>query len=98
VELRIHKNGKEFVSLCLRRFWLRTTNLRSLNAHCSPASHLAKSLNAELGAVSVQEVLPPYAGYIDAKIPGGTILLRESAAEYYRDLQTRAQRPLSGKA
>jgi nucleotide-binding universal stress UspA family protein len=28
--------------------------------------HLAKSLNAELRAVSVQEKLPPYAGYIDA--------------------------------
>ena len=27
--------------------------------------HLAKSLNAELKAVSVQENLPPYAGYID---------------------------------
>jgi nucleotide-binding universal stress UspA family protein len=32
--------------------------------------HLAKSLNAELKAVSVQENLPPYAGYIDAEVPG----------------------------
>jgi nucleotide-binding universal stress UspA family protein len=46
--------------------------------------HLAKSLNAELKAVSVQENLPPYAGYIDAEVPGG-------AADYYRDLQARAQ-------
>jgi nucleotide-binding universal stress UspA family protein len=46
--------------------------------------HLAKSLNAELKAVSVQENLPPYAGYIDAEVPGGTILLRQQAADYYR--------------
>jgi nucleotide-binding universal stress UspA family protein len=52
---------------------------------------LAKSLNAELRAVSVQENLPPYAGYIDAAAPGGTALLRQQAANYYRDLQTRAQ-------
>jgi len=43
--------------------------------------HLAKSLNAELKAVSVQENLPSYAGYIDAEVPGGTILLRQQAAE-----------------
>ena len=43
--------------------------------------HLAKRLNAELRAVSVQENLPPYAGYIDAEVPGGTILLRQQAAE-----------------
>ena len=53
--------------------------------------HLAKSLNAELKAVSVQESLPSYAGYIDAEVPGGTILLRQQAADYYRDLQARAQ-------
>jgi len=53
--------------------------------------HLAKSLNAELRAVSVQENLPPYAGYIDAGVPGGTKLLRQQALNYYRDLQTRAQ-------
>ena len=53
--------------------------------------HLAKSLNAELRAVSVQENLPPYAGYIDAEVPGGTTLLRQQAVDYYRDLQTRAQ-------
>jgi nucleotide-binding universal stress UspA family protein len=53
--------------------------------------HLAKSLNAELRAVSVQENLPPYAGYIDAEVPGGTRLLRQQAADYYRDLQKRAQ-------
>jgi len=53
--------------------------------------HLAKRLNAELRAVSVQENLPPYAGYIDAEVPGGTILLRQQAADYYRDLQARAQ-------
>jgi hypothetical protein len=39
----------------------------------------------------VQENLPPYAGYIDAELPGGTRLLRQQAADYYRDLQTRAQ-------
>ena len=53
--------------------------------------HLAKSLNAELRAVSVQEKLPPYAGYIDAEVPGGTTLLRQQAVDYYRDLQARAQ-------
>ena len=53
--------------------------------------HLAKSLNAELRPVSVQENLPPYAGYIDAEVPGGTALLRLQAADYYRDLQTHAQ-------
>jgi nucleotide-binding universal stress UspA family protein len=53
--------------------------------------HLAKSLNAELRAVSVQENLPPYAGYIDVGVPGGTTLLRQQALNYYRDLQTRAQ-------
>ena len=53
--------------------------------------HLAKSLNAELRAVSVQEKLPPYAAYIDAEVPGGTRLLSQQAADYYRDLQTRAQ-------
>jgi nucleotide-binding universal stress UspA family protein len=52
---------------------------------------LAKNLNAELRAVSVQENLPPYAGYIDAGVPGATTLLRQQAVEYYRDLQTRAQ-------
>jgi nucleotide-binding universal stress UspA family protein len=36
--------------------------------------HLAKSLNAELRAVSVQEKLPPYAGYIDAEVPGQSVL------------------------
>ena len=53
--------------------------------------HLARSLHAELRTVSVQEKLPPFAGYIDAEVPGGTTLLRQQAFEYYRDLQTRAQ-------
>src|SRR5260370_42613835 len=53
--------------------------------------HLAKSLNAKLRAVTVQENLPPYAGYIDAGMPGGTALLRQQAVDYYRDLQTGAQ-------
>jgi nucleotide-binding universal stress UspA family protein len=53
--------------------------------------HLAKSLNAELRAVSVQEKLPAYSGYIDAELPGGTMLLRQQATEYYRDLQARAR-------
>jgi len=53
--------------------------------------HLAKSLNAELRAVSIQEKLPPYSGYIDAEVPGGTALLRQQASEYYRKLQTEAQ-------
>jgi nucleotide-binding universal stress UspA family protein len=50
--------------------------------------HLAKSLNTELRAVSVQEKLRPYTGYIDAEVPaGGTPLLRHQASDYYRDLQ-----------
>jgi len=53
--------------------------------------HLAKSLNAELRAVSIQEKLPAYSGYIDAEIPGGTALLREQATDYYRKLQNAAQ-------
>jgi nucleotide-binding universal stress UspA family protein len=53
--------------------------------------HLAKSLNAELRAVSVLEKLPPYTRYIDAEVPGGTMLLRQQATDYYRGLQTRAQ-------
>jgi len=53
--------------------------------------HLAKSLNAELRAVSIQEKLPPYSGFIDAEIPGGTAFLQEQASEYYRKLQTGAQ-------
>ena len=53
--------------------------------------NLAKSLNAKLRAVTVQEFLPPYAGYIDAGMPGGTALLRQQAVDYYRDLQTGAQ-------
>jgi len=53
--------------------------------------HLAKSVNAELRAVSIQEKLPPYSGYIDAEVPGGTALLREQASEYYRKLQAEAQ-------
>ena len=52
---------------------------------------LAKSLNAELRAVSIQEKLPPYSGYIDAEIPGGTALLSQQASEYYRKLQAEAQ-------
>src|SRR5262249_38583220 len=52
---------------------------------------LAKSLNAELRAVSVQEKLPPYTGYVDAEVPGGTALLREQASEYYRMLQSDAK-------
>ena len=53
--------------------------------------HLAKNLNAELRAVSIQEKLPPYSGYIDAEVPGGTALLRQQASEYYQKLQTEAQ-------
>ncbi len=53
--------------------------------------HLAKSLNAELRAVSVQEKLPAYDGYIDAEVPGGTALLQQEASEYYRKLQSEAQ-------
>jgi nucleotide-binding universal stress UspA family protein len=49
--------------------------------------HLAKRLNAELKAVSVQEKLPPYDGYIDAEVPGGTSLLRQQASEYYRNFR-----------
>jgi nucleotide-binding universal stress UspA family protein len=53
--------------------------------------HLAKSLNAELRTVSIQEKLPPYSGYIDAEVPGGTALLRQQASENYRNLQTEAE-------
>src|SRR5216684_1895806 len=53
--------------------------------------HLAKSLNAKLRAVTVQENLPPYAGYIDAGMPGGTVLLRQQAVDEYRYLHTRPQ-------
>jgi nucleotide-binding universal stress UspA family protein len=49
--------------------------------------HLAKSLNAELRAVSIQEKLPSYSGYVDAEVPGGTALLQQQATEYYRKLQ-----------
>ena len=52
---------------------------------------LAKSLNAELRAVSVQEKLPAYFGYIDAEVPGGTAELRQQVSEYYEKLQTDAQ-------
>jgi nucleotide-binding universal stress UspA family protein len=38
--------------------------------------HLAKTLNAQLRAVSIQEELPAYSGYIDAEVAGGTALLR----------------------
>ncbi len=31
------------------------------------------------------------AGYIDAAVPGGTALLRQQAADYYRNLLTRAR-------
>src|SRR5260370_28422915 len=55
------------------------------------AIHLAKGLNDELRAVSVQEKLRSYAGYIDAELPGGTKVLCQQAADYYRDLQTCAQ-------
>ena len=53
--------------------------------------HLAKSLNAELRAVSVQEKLPAYDGYIDAEVPGGTAELQQEASQYYRKLQIDAQ-------
>ena len=55
------------------------------------AIQLAKNLHAELRAVSVQEKLPAYAGYVDAEIPGGTVLLQRQAFEYYQKLQTDAQ-------
>jgi len=53
--------------------------------------HLAKALNAELRAVSVQEKLPVYATYVDVGMPGGTVILRQDAAKYYRELQAIAQ-------
>ena len=54
------------------------------------AIQLAKRLNAELKAVSVLEKLPPYAGYIDAEVPGGTAALRKQASDYYRKPQADA--------
>jgi nucleotide-binding universal stress UspA family protein len=53
--------------------------------------YLAKSLNAELRAVSVLENLPAYAGYIDAGLPGETAELREQGSEHYRKIQVEAQ-------
>jgi nucleotide-binding universal stress UspA family protein len=53
--------------------------------------HLAKSLNAELRTISVQEKLPPYSAYIDAELPGETALLQQEASEYYQKLQSDAQ-------
>ena len=55
------------------------------------ALRLAKTLNAELKAVSVLEKLPPYAGYIDAEVPGGTEALQKQASAYYRKLLADAQ-------
>jgi len=55
------------------------------------AIELARNLNAELKAVSVLEKLPPYAGYIDAEVPGGTAALQKQASDYYRKLQADAQ-------
>jgi nucleotide-binding universal stress UspA family protein len=55
------------------------------------AIRLARSLNAELKAVSVLEKLPPYAGYIDAEVPGGTAALQKQASDYYRKLLADAQ-------
>ena len=52
--------------------------------------HLAKSLNAELRAVSVRENLPPYSAYIDAEMPGATAWLHQQAVEYYRRLHAGA--------
>jgi nucleotide-binding universal stress UspA family protein len=59
--------------------------------------HLAKSLNAELRAGSVQETLPAYTGYVDAELPGGTALLRQQASDYHRDSKPTRERPLSRK-
>jgi len=59
--------------------------------------HLAKSLNAELRAVSVQEKLPPYAGYIDAEVPGGTKLLRQRLLTTTETCKPMRERPLSAK-
>jgi nucleotide-binding universal stress UspA family protein len=55
------------------------------------AIRLARTLNAELKAVSVLEKLPPYAGYIDAEVPGGTEALQKQASDYYRKLLADAQ-------
>lgn len=52
---------------------------------------LAKSLNSELRAVSVVENPPPYAAYIDAGLPGETMILRTQLSEYYRTIQIDAQ-------
>lgn len=42
--------------------------------------HLAKSLNAELRAIYVHERLPMDAGFIDAAVPGGTVLAGQQAS------------------
>jgi hypothetical protein len=56
-------------------------NLQNPGKHYSLASILPRVSNAELRAESVQENLPPYAGYIEAEVPGGTMLLRQEEGE-----------------
>ena len=60
--------------------------------------HLAKSLNAELRAVSIQEKLPAYSGYIDAEVPGGTALLQQQALRTIKGFRLRHRKPLVNKA
>jgi nucleotide-binding universal stress UspA family protein len=52
--------------------------------------HLAKSLMAELRAIYVQERLPMDAGFIDAAVPGGTVLACQQAFQCYRFLEASA--------
>lgn len=73
------------------------------------AIHLAKSLNAELGSIGagksaflcgLHRCRRPFGhGFLRLdRLPGGTLLLRQQAADYYRDCRRVRNRPLSAKA
>lgn len=54
---------------------------------------LAKSLKADLRAVSVYEKLPAFAhGFMDVGVTGATIVLPHQVSQFYRELQIRAQK------
>jgi nucleotide-binding universal stress UspA family protein len=53
---------------------------------------LAKSLNAELRVVAVQERLPLLTAYSEVGAPGETRLLREETSDFYLTLLNNAQR------
>jgi nucleotide-binding universal stress UspA family protein len=56
------------------------------------AIQLAKSVNADLKAVCVNEKLPFYAaGYMDLGVTGASVMLPQQASQYFRKLQISAQ-------